>query len=93
MNPAYEIAQSLPDLLPPTHDRRPSVRILQHPHAIPVSYKAVRALVPAMLKSREGLTDAILHIGVSVSRKTFDIECCAAELAAWCCAGIGGARL
>lgn len=37
----------------------------------------MRKLVPAMLKSREGVADAILHIGVSVGRKTFDIECCA----------------
>lgn len=51
------------------------MRILQHPHAIPVSYKAVRALVPVMLESRENVTDVILHIGVAMGRKTFDLEC------------------
>lgn len=77
MNPAHEIAQTLPEHVPPSHDRLTSVRILRYPHAIPVSYTAVRESVPAMLKSREGIADVILHIGVSAGRKTFDIECCA----------------
>lgn len=47
LNPAHDIARSIPLFLPATKDRSTAVRISQHPHAVPVSYKAVRALVPA----------------------------------------------
>lgn len=81
MNPSWEIAKSLPAVLPPSNPRssnisliaeHPPVRILVHPEPIRVAYKTVRELVPKLWEGRK--IDYMVHIGMATARKFYSVE-------------------
>lgn len=73
VNPSFEIAVRLPELLiaTPTHT---AVRIIHHPSPIRVSFDTVRELVPKLHSEHAGTIDAVLHIGMASGRKHYCIE-------------------
>jgi len=84
LNPAWEIAHSLPPFLPQSATTTtlgrasPKVRILVHPEPIKVAYKAVRELVPQLWENGgeggEKKIDYLIHIGMATGRKWYSIE-------------------
>ncbi|OQO11292.1 hypothetical protein B0A48_05548 [Cryoendolithus antarcticus] len=75
VNPSFEIAKRLPQLLPATEKDTTSVRLIVHPEAIPVRYKDVYDLVPALLNSYAETIDFVLHIGMASGREWYALEC------------------
>ncbi|KAF4456474.1 Pyroglutamyl-peptidase 1 [Fusarium austroafricanum] len=83
VNPSWSIANSLPSHLPPLRAKDPnsrhaaailpSVRIVVHPEAIRVNYKAVRDLVPSFYDGTHKY-DVVLHIGMAGPRPFYCIE-------------------
>jgi pyroglutamyl-peptidase len=82
INPAWEIARSLPPFLPPPKFTTssdisaiatlPRVRILVHPEPVKVSYNFVRELVPRLWEGRK--IDYAIHIGMASGRKFYSVE-------------------
>ncbi|KAM4057567.1 pyroglutamyl peptidase domain-containing protein [Hirsutella rhossiliensis] len=71
-NPSWEIAKGLPSCLPALGADKgktieiPPVRILVPQEAIPVSYKAVREIVPSFWETYQGhKVDLAIHIGMT----------------------------
>jgi pyroglutamyl-peptidase len=74
INPSWEIAVSLPPLLPPSRTSNiPRIRILVHPFPIRVSYTAVRDVVPKLWASVPRV-DIIVHVGMAASRNYYSVE-------------------
>lgn len=74
MNPSYEIAKLLPKSLPATAQYPTEVHILVYPDAVPVRYKEVRELVPAILDSYAEHVDLVMHIGMAPGHKYYAAE-------------------
>ncbi|OQN99798.1 hypothetical protein B0A48_14568 [Cryoendolithus antarcticus] len=73
-NPSFEIATRLPQVLPATERHTAPVRLIIHPEAIPVRYKDVHDLVPALLSSYAETIDFVLHIGMASGREWYALE-------------------
>ena len=74
VNPSFEIARSLPKVLPiPTSDGR-KVHIIGFGTPIRVSYAEVREFVPALHESYLGTADIVLHIGMASGRDFYTAE-------------------
>ncbi|KAL3419070.1 pyroglutamyl peptidase [Phlyctema vagabunda] len=84
VNPAWEIARSLPPFLPPpahatelsTLAASPPVRILVHPEPVKVTYERVRAIVPSLWEEGAGgrRIDYMVHIGMATGRGCYCVE-------------------
>ncbi|CAK4031767.1 peptidase C15, pyroglutamyl peptidase I [Lecanosticta acicola] len=74
INPSFEIARSLPDLLPSTSPQTRPVRIIPYGHPIRVAYGEVRELVPKLHDAYAGTVDLVLHIGMASGRKFYCAE-------------------
>lgn len=73
VNPSFEIAQSLPALLPNVGTEE-AIQIIPYGSPIRVCYEDARLLVPALLKSYEGTVDMVLHIGMASGRSYYAAE-------------------
>ncbi|KAM0718281.1 hypothetical protein Q7P37_006613 [Cladosporium fusiforme] len=74
VNPSYEITKLLPAILPLAPGHSTTVNIISYPEPIRVSYKDVRALVPALLTSYVDSIDLVLHIGMASGRAHYSLE-------------------
>lgn len=74
VNPSYEIARRLPEMLPSTSPHKPSVRIIAYGTPVRVAYDEVRALIPKLHEDYAGTVDLVLHIGMASGRKFYCIE-------------------
>jgi pyroglutamyl-peptidase len=75
VNPSYEIAQTLPHLLPiGTSKSSPAVEIIPYASPIRVCYKSARELIPSLLESHAQTVDMVLHIGMASGRKYYSAE-------------------
>jgi len=74
VNPSFEIAKLLPEVLLPTATHPRAIRIIAYPHAVRVAYQEVRELVPALLDTYGGVVDLILHIGMASGRSFYAAE-------------------
>lgn len=72
-NPSWSIASSLPPLLPANAAHPSRIRIVVHPSPVPVSYKAVHDLIPAIFTAGSR-ADVVLHIGVADSSNHYSLE-------------------
>lgn len=73
-NSSWEIASTLPALLPATLSSPTPIHINVHHEAIRVAYDAVTDLVPTLLKPRSPPADIILHIGLAAGRDFYTLE-------------------
>ena len=74
VNPAYEIARSLPEMLKTlTADGR-EVQIIGYGTPIRVCYEEVREFVPILHESYLGTVDIVLHIGMASGRNFYTAE-------------------
>ncbi|KAH4125726.1 hypothetical protein HBH44_212350 [Parastagonospora nodorum] len=76
-NSSWEIASSLPALIPTSPNNLTPIHIHVHHEAIRVAYKPVMELVPKLLPPANPLYPApeiILHIGLAAGRKFFTLE-------------------
>ncbi|KAF1938049.1 peptidase C15, pyroglutamyl peptidase I-like protein [Clathrospora elynae] len=76
-NSSWEIASTLPALIPASPDNKTPIHIHVHQEAIRVAYKTVLTLVPNLLPPANPLCpapDIILHIGLAAGRNYFAIE-------------------
>ena len=74
VNPSFEIARSLPHLLPRSGSKSRSIRIITYGSPIRVCYREARALVPSLLEGYQGTIDMVLHIGMASGRKYYTAE-------------------
>ena len=69
VNPSFEIARLLPQLLSkPSATGRP-INIISYGSPIRVAYKDARELLPPLLEAYSGTVDLVLHIGMAAGRK------------------------
>jgi len=76
-NSSWEIASTLPALIPASPDNRTPIHIHVHHEAIRVAYDHVVDLVPKLLPPGNPLypqPDIILHIGLAAGRNFFALE-------------------
>ncbi|KAF2257721.1 pyroglutamyl peptidase-like protein type I [Lojkania enalia] len=76
-NSSWEVASTLPALLPSTPDHPTPVHIHVHHEPIRVAYYSVLDLVPRLLSPQNPMTptpDIILHIGLAAGRDFFTLE-------------------
>ncbi|KAK5124471.1 hypothetical protein LTR85_001688 [Meristemomyces frigidus] len=74
INPSYEIARSLPKLLPQSTTDCEAVRIISYGSPIRVCYEDARKMIPPMLESYHGTVDLVLHIGMASGRQHYAAE-------------------
>lgn len=74
VNPSYEIAKLLPNLLPGTTKNGRRVQIITYDNPIRVCYDEVRELIPPLLESFYETVDLVLHIGMSSGRDFYTAE-------------------
>lgn len=74
VNPSFEIARFLPNILPKTTVDGRKIRIIGYETPIRVCYEEVRELVPVLLESFLGTIDLVLHIGMSSGRDFYTAE-------------------
>ena len=75
INPAYQIARSLPTEL--TILGLPPIILHSHPKPIAVSYAHVREVIPELLFPQQGLKpkyDIVLNIGLAPGRNFYTLE-------------------
>ncbi|KAF9701940.1 hypothetical protein EKO04_000748 [Ascochyta lentis] len=76
-NSSWEIASTLPALIPASPDNPAPIQIRVHHEPIRVAYRTVADLVPKLLppeKTTSPAPDIILHIGLAASRNFYAIE-------------------
>lgn len=76
-NSSWEIASSLPALIPATDDCPTPIHIHVHHEAIRVAYKHVVEFIPRLLPPANPITpkpDIILHIGLAAGRSFYTLE-------------------
>ncbi|KAF1843718.1 peptidase C15, pyroglutamyl peptidase I-like protein [Cucurbitaria berberidis CBS 394.84] len=76
-NSSWDIASTLPALIPATPENPTPIHIHVHPEPIRVGYNTVVDLIPALLPPANPLypvPDVILHIGLAASRNYFALE-------------------
>lgn len=76
-NSSWEIASTLPALLPATPENPTPVHIHVHHESVRVAYNVVTDLVPKLLPPANPMypePDIILHIGLAASRPFFTLE-------------------
>ncbi|KAK5131159.1 hypothetical protein LTR08_001245 [Meristemomyces frigidus] len=74
VNPSFQIARSLPQILPKTTSSRRTVHIIGYGSPIRVSYAETRELIPPLLESYHGTVDLVLHIGMASGRQFYAAE-------------------
>lgn len=74
VNPSFEIARTLPQLLPRLASDRYAIQIITHHSPIRVCYEEARSLVPALLEAYQDTIDLVLHIGMASGRKFYAAE-------------------
>ncbi|KAK4574235.1 hypothetical protein LTR86_001996 [Recurvomyces mirabilis] len=74
VNPSWEIARSLPSVLPKaTADGRP-IQIITYGSPIRVCYKDSYELIPPLLEAYSSTIDLVLHIGMASGRAFYTAE-------------------
>ncbi|KAF2011600.1 pyroglutamyl peptidase-like protein type I [Aaosphaeria arxii CBS 175.79] len=76
-NTSWEIASTLPALLPATSDNPTPIHIHVHHAPIRVAYNSVRSLIPKLLPPENPITPVpsiILHIGLAAGRDFYTLE-------------------
>jgi len=74
VNPSYEIAKSLPQLLPRSAVDCHSVSVTAYGSPIRVCYDDARELIPHVLEGYAKTIDLVLHIGMASGRRHYTIE-------------------
>ena len=73
-NPSYEIARSLPPLLPKAAAKGWPIQIIGYGSPIRVSYNEARELIPPLLEAYSKTVDLVLHIGMASGRDYYTAE-------------------
>ncbi|KAF2799525.1 pyroglutamyl peptidase-like protein type I, partial [Melanomma pulvis-pyrius CBS 109.77] len=76
-NSSWEIASTLPALLPPTATSPTPIHIYVHHAPVRVAYNSVNSLVPVLLPPNSHMhppPDIILHIGLAAGRDFYTLE-------------------
>ncbi|CAO2656135.1 Nn.00g049380.m01.CDS01 [Neocucurbitaria sp. VM-36] len=76
-NSSWEIASTLPALIPSSPNNPTPIHIHVYHEAIRVAYNTVTDLIPALLppsNSHYPVPDIVLHIGLAAGRKHFSLE-------------------
>ncbi|EMC95739.1 hypothetical protein BAUCODRAFT_501692 [Baudoinia panamericana UAMH 10762] len=74
VNPSFEIAKSLPQLLPRSAADCEAVQVITHGSPIRVAYREAHKLVPMLLDAHSEAVDLVLHIGMASGRKYYAAE-------------------
>ncbi|KAL8670145.1 MAG: hypothetical protein Q9224_007694 [Gallowayella concinna] len=74
INPSFEIARSLPSILPSKTADGLDIHIITYGTPIHVSYREVYELVPLLHESFQGTVDLVLHIGMASGRSFYTFE-------------------
>ncbi|KAK4545134.1 hypothetical protein LTR36_003685 [Oleoguttula mirabilis] len=74
VNPSYEIARSIPQLLPQSTSDCEAVRVIPYGSPIRVCYEDARKNIPPMLESYQETVDLVLHIGMASGRQHYAVE-------------------
>lgn len=74
VNPSFEIARSLPQLLPRSATDCNAVRVISYASPIRVAYHEARELIPPLLESHHKTVDLVLHIGMASGRQHYSAE-------------------
>lgn len=74
VNPSFEIAKSLPELLPARTSSETAIRIIPYSQPIRVAYDDVRELIPKLHEAHAGSVDLVMHIGMASGRKFYCAE-------------------